>query len=198
MLCSACCCPLCSVWLGFSSGRSLEVCVCPKASSCTKQCKMLLSSQGCGSELFLWFDPRYLNLLNDDEFQAALRELRLTKSIWTIDLAYLMRYFGVKHRFCTQTLGVDKGYKNQVSRRCDVQVIWTVCLRVIEQLCFCRKVLSSAVTDSLRKCFAFMSISIETMRLPHIVVAWLSHCRLWLKKGKRNPAVSDHRKSHLG
>lgn len=26
-----------------------------------------------------------------------------------------MRHFGVKHKFCTQTLGVDKGYKNQVS-----------------------------------------------------------------------------------
>ncbi|XP_034497921.1 protein GUCD1 isoform X1 [Ailuropoda melanoleuca] len=24
-----------------------------------------------------------------------------------------MRHFGVRHRFCTQTLGVDKGYKNQ-------------------------------------------------------------------------------------
>ncbi|KAM6423308.1 protein GUCD1 isoform 3-T4 [Liasis olivaceus] len=56
---------------------------------------------------------RYLNLLNDDDFQKAVRDLQLTKSIWTIDLAYLMRHFGVKHRFCTQTLGVDKGYKNQ-------------------------------------------------------------------------------------
>lgn len=59
-------------------------------------------------------DSRYLNRLNDEEFQKAIRDLRLTKSIWTIDLAYLMRHFGVKHRFCTQTLGVDKGYKNQV------------------------------------------------------------------------------------
>ncbi|XP_073168911.1 protein GUCD1 isoform X1 [Lepidochelys kempii] len=56
---------------------------------------------------------QYLNRLNDEEFQKAIRELRLTKSIWTIDLAYLMRHFDVKHRFCTQTLGVDKGYKNQ-------------------------------------------------------------------------------------
>ncbi|XP_042334462.1 protein GUCD1 isoform X1 [Sceloporus undulatus] len=56
---------------------------------------------------------KYLDLLDDDGFQRAIQELRLTKSIWTIDLAYLMRHFGVKHRFCTQTLGVDKGYKNQ-------------------------------------------------------------------------------------
>ncbi|XP_045880540.1 protein GUCD1 isoform X3 [Meles meles] len=56
---------------------------------------------------------RYLGPLDDGEFESALRELRLTRSIWTIDLAYLMRHFGVRHRFCTQTLGVDKGYKNQ-------------------------------------------------------------------------------------
>ncbi|KAJ1074186.1 hypothetical protein K5549_019778, partial [Capra hircus] len=57
---------------------------------------------------------RYLGQLDDAEFERALQELRLTRSIWTIDLAYLMRRFGVRHRFCTQTLGVDKGYKNQV------------------------------------------------------------------------------------
>ncbi|XP_042684645.1 protein GUCD1 isoform X1 [Centrocercus urophasianus] len=56
---------------------------------------------------------QYLDHLDNDEFQKAIQELRLTKSIWTIDLAYLMRHFGVKHKFCTQTLGVDKGYKNQ-------------------------------------------------------------------------------------
>lgn len=56
---------------------------------------------------------QYLDLLHEDEFQNAMKELQLTKSIWTIDLAYLMHHFGVQHRFCTQTLGVDKGYKNQ-------------------------------------------------------------------------------------
>ncbi|NXX44005.1 GUCD1 protein, partial [Tricholaema leucomelas] len=56
---------------------------------------------------------QYLNLLDNDEFQKAIQELQLTKSIWTIDLAYLMGHFGVRHKFCTQTLGVDKGYKNQ-------------------------------------------------------------------------------------
>ena len=58
---------------------------------------------------------RYLRQIDDGEFENALQELQLTRSIWTIDLAYLMRHFGVRHRFCTQTLGVDKGYKNQVS-----------------------------------------------------------------------------------
>uniref|UniRef100_A0A8I3WTK5 Guanylyl cyclase domain containing 1 n=1 Tax=Callithrix jacchus TaxID=9483 RepID=A0A8I3WTK5_CALJA len=55
----------------------------------------------------------YLGQLDDSEFERALQELQLTRSIWTIDLAYLMHHFGVRHRFCTQTLGVDKGYKNQ-------------------------------------------------------------------------------------
>lgn len=59
---------------------------------------------------------RYLGQLDDAEFERALQELQLTRSIWTIDLAYLMRRFGVRHRFCTRTLGVDKGYKNQVRR----------------------------------------------------------------------------------
>ncbi|XP_043851373.1 protein GUCD1 isoform X2 [Dromiciops gliroides] len=57
---------------------------------------------------------RYLKLLEDDAaFEQALQELQLTRSIWTIDLAYLMRHFGARHRFCTRTLGVDKGYRNQ-------------------------------------------------------------------------------------
>ncbi|XP_029442454.1 protein GUCD1-like [Rhinatrema bivittatum] len=56
---------------------------------------------------------QYLNQLSEAEFQMALQELHLSKSIWTIDLAYLMWHFGVKHRLCTRTLGVDKGYKNQ-------------------------------------------------------------------------------------
>ncbi|XP_018873696.1 protein GUCD1 isoform X2 [Gorilla gorilla gorilla] len=56
---------------------------------------------------------RYLGQLDDSEFERALQKLQLTRSIWTIDLAYLMHHFGVRHRFCTQTLGVDKGYKNQ-------------------------------------------------------------------------------------
>ncbi|XP_063310592.1 protein GUCD1 isoform X2 [Pelobates fuscus] len=56
---------------------------------------------------------QYLKLLREEDFQNAMQKLHLTKSIWTIDLAYLMHHFGVQHRFCTQTLGVDKGYKNQ-------------------------------------------------------------------------------------
>ncbi|MBZ3874571.1 Protein GUCD1 [Sciurus carolinensis] len=41
---------------------------------------------------------RYLGQLDDGEFESALQELRLTRSIWTIDLAYLMRHFGSFYR----------------------------------------------------------------------------------------------------
>lgn len=54
--------------------------------------------------------------MSEEDFEKACWELKLTQSVWTIDLAYLMRQLGVRHRFCTQTLGVDKGFRNQVKR----------------------------------------------------------------------------------
>lgn len=57
---------------------------------------------------------RYVHPVREEEFQRACCDLKLTESVWTIDLAYLMCQLGVKHCFCTQTLGVDKGFKNQV------------------------------------------------------------------------------------
>ena len=36
-------------------------------------------------------------------------------SIWTIDLAALLKKYNIRHKFCTITLGVDKGYSKQVS-----------------------------------------------------------------------------------
>ncbi|XP_055742524.1 protein GUCD1-like isoform X3 [Salvelinus fontinalis] len=56
---------------------------------------------------------KYLHPVSDEEFQGACWELKLTESVCTIDLAYLMCQLGVRYRFCTQTLGVDKGFKNQ-------------------------------------------------------------------------------------
>ena len=35
-------------------------------------------------------------------------------SIWTIDLAALLRKYNIGHKLCTITLGVDKGYSKQV------------------------------------------------------------------------------------
>lgn len=56
---------------------------------------------------------KYLQCVDDDQFQRACWELKMTESVWTIDLAYLMNHIGVRHCFFTQTLGVDKGFKNQ-------------------------------------------------------------------------------------
>ncbi|XP_041059486.1 protein GUCD1 isoform X3 [Carcharodon carcharias] len=56
---------------------------------------------------------QYLHPVSEEEFQTACWRLQLNESVWTIDLAYLMQQFGVMHRFCTQTLGVDKGYRYQ-------------------------------------------------------------------------------------
>lgn len=67
--------------------------------------------------LILLFPDRYLHPVSEEDFQTACWDLKLTESVWTIDLAYLMSHLGVKHRFCTQTLGVDKGFRNQVSAK---------------------------------------------------------------------------------
>ncbi len=36
-------------------------------------------------------------------------------SVWTIDIASIMKEYGIEHRFTTITLGVDTGYSNKVS-----------------------------------------------------------------------------------
>lgn len=58
---------------------------------------------------------RYLHPVSEEDFEKACWELKLTQSVWTIDLAYLMRHLEIRHCFCTQTLGVDKGFRTQVS-----------------------------------------------------------------------------------
>ncbi|XP_061622644.1 protein GUCD1 isoform X1 [Phyllopteryx taeniolatus] len=56
---------------------------------------------------------KYIHPISDEQFQRACWDLKMTESVWTIDLAYLMCHLGIKHCFCTQTLGVDKGFRNQ-------------------------------------------------------------------------------------
>lgn len=73
------------------------------------------SQHSTGYDVNLTANPcRYLHPVSDEELQRACWELKLTESVWTIDLAYLMCHLGIKHCFCTQTLGVDKGFRNQV------------------------------------------------------------------------------------
>mmetsp|Transcript_50291 Transcript_50291/g.130903 ORF Transcript_50291/g.130903 Transcript_50291/m.130903 type:complete len:258 (-) Transcript_50291:311-1084(-) len=48
--------------------------------------------------------------------ECSLQELRKqvpVSSIWTIDIAYVMRTFGVRFRYCTMTLGVDPTYQKK-------------------------------------------------------------------------------------
>lgn len=72
-----------------------------------------------------WLFFRYLHPVSEEDFEKACWELKLTQSVWTIDLAYLMRHLDIRHCFCTQTLGVDKGFRTQVS--CTVKAKWKVC-----------------------------------------------------------------------
>ncbi|XP_045613541.2 protein GUCD1 [Procambarus clarkii] len=54
---------------------------------------------------------------NRNRFSARLyqicQEEGFEKSTWSIDLAYLLQRFGVKHRYMTVTLGVDPGFSTE-------------------------------------------------------------------------------------
>ncbi|CAB1321780.1 unnamed protein product [Coregonus sp. 'balchen'] len=76
---------------------------------------------------------KYLHPVSDEEFQGACWELKLTESVWTIDLAYLMCQLGVRHRFCTQTLGVDKGFRNQAESKSVVVKQCSVTIQEIQE-----------------------------------------------------------------
>lgn len=48
-----------------------------------------------------------------DDFSSVCSKLAFGQSIWTIDLANIMKHYGVKHFMCTITFGVDKGYSTK-------------------------------------------------------------------------------------
>lgn len=48
----------------------------------------------------------------EEDFDAVRQKLKIGKSVWTINLAHIMHHFGVKHYFCTITLGVDPTYQH--------------------------------------------------------------------------------------
>lgn len=93
------------LWLGlFENGT--------RVSMNLKWC--IMHSYSDGKYLNSCFVHRYLHPVSEEEFQRACLDLEFTESVWTIDLAYLMCKMGIRHCFCTQTLGVDKGFRNQV------------------------------------------------------------------------------------
>ncbi|KAK3084595.1 hypothetical protein FSP39_016032 [Pinctada imbricata] len=53
---------------------------------------------------------RYLGLDDRSVYTTDLEELQCGESIWTIDLAYLMRKHGIQVELATITVGVDKSY----------------------------------------------------------------------------------------
>ncbi|XP_054714945.1 protein GUCD1-like [Uloborus diversus] len=48
-----------------------------------------------------------------ENLDAISREEGFYKSTWTIDLAYLLHKFGVRHMYATVTLGVNPGYSQE-------------------------------------------------------------------------------------
>lgn len=56
---------------------------------------------------------QYLGKNSNKVYTSDLEDLKCGESIWTIDLAVLMRKYNINHCLCTVTLGVDKGYSKQ-------------------------------------------------------------------------------------
>ncbi|XP_069700997.1 protein GUCD1 [Periplaneta americana] len=46
-------------------------------------------------------------------FNEVCKEEGFNKSTWSIDLCYLLKRYGIKHIYCTITLGINPGYRGQ-------------------------------------------------------------------------------------
>ncbi|KAL4224092.1 guanylyl cyclase domain-containing protein 1 [Mactra antiquata] len=56
---------------------------------------------------------QYLGKDSHNVYTTELESLNCGESIWSIDLALLMKRYNVKHCYCTITIGVDQGYSKQ-------------------------------------------------------------------------------------
>ncbi|WAR03103.1 GUCD1-like protein [Mya arenaria] len=56
---------------------------------------------------------QYLGKSSKKVYTSDLEELKCGESIWTIDLALLMKLHNIRHLLCTITFGVDQGYSKQ-------------------------------------------------------------------------------------
>ncbi|XP_014775054.1 protein GUCD1 [Octopus bimaculoides] len=56
---------------------------------------------------------RYLGKDDSSIYNRDLERLQCGQSVWTIHLAYLLKYHGVVMKFFTVTLGADKNYAEQ-------------------------------------------------------------------------------------
>ncbi|KAK4291009.1 hypothetical protein Pmani_036140 [Petrolisthes manimaculis] len=62
--------------------------------------------------IMMVLQPRVRAQFSDALYQICQEE-GIDKSTWTIDLAYLLQRYGVKHRYLTITLGVDLGFSSE-------------------------------------------------------------------------------------
>lgn len=56
---------------------------------------------------------RALGVKRTDCTLSKLRQRVPSSSVWTVDLAYLLRDFGIRFRYLTTTLGVDPSYQSE-------------------------------------------------------------------------------------
>ncbi|XP_067683728.1 protein GUCD1-like [Haliotis asinina] len=56
---------------------------------------------------------KYFDIPSDQVYTSDLDSLQCGESVWTIDLAYLLKRYAIPHRYFTTTLGVDKNYSKQ-------------------------------------------------------------------------------------
>ncbi|GIY37551.1 protein GUCD1 [Caerostris extrusa] len=54
-----------------------------------------------------------LRLYMKENLEDVSRQEGFDKSTWTIDLAYLLRKFGIRHLYVTVTIGVNPGYSEE-------------------------------------------------------------------------------------
>ncbi|KAL5016820.1 hypothetical protein ScPMuIL_006409 [Solemya velum] len=60
---------------------------------------------------------RSMQLDTRNVYTQNLEDLECGERIWTIDLAYLVHMYNIRHTFCTITLGVDKTYNSKAFYR---------------------------------------------------------------------------------
>ena len=55
---------------------------------------------------------RYFSVPHED-LKEVCQRMNFGDSVWTIDLAYILRHYAINHLLCTITVGVDKGYSSK-------------------------------------------------------------------------------------
>ncbi|XP_048506024.1 protein GUCD1 isoform X2 [Athalia rosae] len=67
----------------------------------------------CGVSCVLMVIPDEERKYFFNNFYQVCKEEGFDKSTWSVDLCYLLKRFGVKHKYCTITFGVHPGYRGE-------------------------------------------------------------------------------------